>query len=249
MESEFFGHVKGSFTGAIRDKQGLFEAADGGTLFLDEIAELPLQMQVKLLRAIQERAVKTVGSSTEKKIDVRIISATHRNLQQEVDAGGFRLDLYYRLNVIGLQIPPLRERGRDILELAAYLLAGLSRQTLPAGKEFSLTPAAREKLLSYDFPGNVRELENVLERAVAFAETATIDDGLVDIEQRTLKTRSLNDGLAGGGSSEGSDEKLRLQQVLELNRWNRTEAARQLGLTLRQIRYRIAKYGLDRNEG
>jgi two-component system response regulator PilR (NtrC family) len=165
-----------------------------------------------------------------------------------VDAGGFRLDLYYRLNVIGLEIPPLRERGADILELAAYLLAGLSRQTLPAGEAFSLTPAAREKLRSCDFPGNVRELENVLERAVAFAETATIDEALIDIEQQVPETGPLDDGLAGVASIDGDDEKSQLQQVLERNRWNRTEAARQLGLTLRQIRYRIAKYGLDRNE-
>ncbi len=168
MESEFFGHVKGSFTGAHGDKQGLFAAASGGTLFLDEVADLPLHMQVKLLRAIQEKSVRPVGANREVAVDVRLLSATHRNLAAEVAAGRFRQDLFYRINVIELQVPPLRERGADILSLSKVFLA---RHAVELGVEtLTLGDDAAAALLAYPFPGNVRELENILERAVALSE-------------------------------------------------------------------------------
>jgi two-component system response regulator PilR (NtrC family) len=173
MESEFFGHKKGSFTGAHVDKPGLFQAADGGTLFLDEVAELPLPMQVKLLRAIQEKCIRPVGANIEVPVDVRILSATHKDLAGQIDDGRFRHDLYYRINVIELRVPPLRERLDDLPGLCAAILQRLSGQqgrTLPA-----LTPEAVDALRAYPFPGNVRELENILERALALAEDDRIE--------------------------------------------------------------------------
>jgi len=251
MESEFFGHVKGSFTGAIANKQGLFEAADGGTLFLDEVAELPLQMQVKLLRAIQERAVKPVGSSSEKKIDVRIISASHRNLQLEVDSGGFRLDLYYRLNVIGLEIPPLRERKEDLSILADVILQRIQTQSKQGMHESILSKEAAEKLEHYSFPGNVRELENLLERACAFcegeeirAEDICLDPVLLDHPELATDPET-GTNIPADSKRAFPDEAAELVRVLDDTHWNRTEAARKLGMTLRQIRYRIKKYHLD----
>ncbi len=172
MESEFFGHKKGSFTGAIEDKQGLFQAAHGGTLFLDEVADLPLPMQVKLLRAIQEKAVRAVGGQQEVMVDVRILSATHKDLAAEVAAGRFRQDLYYRLNVIELRVPPLRERREDIAELATVMLRRLAQEC--EAPPATLHPEALEKLKSYRFPGNVRELENMLERAYTLCEADEI---------------------------------------------------------------------------
>src|SRR5690606_22763979 len=172
MESEFFGHKKGSFTGAVADKEGLFQAAHGGTLFLDEVADLPLHMQVKLLRAIQEKAVRPIGSQKEIPIDVRILSATHKNLGELVKEGGFRQDLYYRINVIELRVPSLRERPEDIPQLAGHILARLSNQ---AGEQtFTLADDALQSLQQYSFPGNVRELENILERAMTLCEGRTI---------------------------------------------------------------------------
>ena len=171
MESEFFGHKKGSFTGANKDKTGLFKAADGGTLFLDEVAELPANMQVKLLRAIQENAIRPVGESHEQKIDVRILSATNRNLKALVETGEFRNDLYFRLNVIELQLPALRDRGQDIIQLAHHFLGTLDAK-------LTLDQDAVEALLHYTFPGNIRELKNILERATALADgdNVTADD-------------------------------------------------------------------------
>ncbi len=169
MESEFFGHKKGSFTGAHADKPGLFQAAHGGTLFLDEVAELPLQMQVKLLRAIQEKSVRPVGASGETLVDVRILSATHKDLGDLVSDGRFRHDLYYRINVIELRVPPLRERGGDLPQLAAAIIARLAHshgRTIPL-----LTQSALDALDHYGFPGNVRELENILERALPWPKT------------------------------------------------------------------------------
>ena len=170
MESEFFGHKKGSFTGAIEDKIGLFQAAHGGTLFLDEVADLPLPMQVKLLRAIQEKAIRTIGGQQEVVVDVRILSATHKDLAAEVAAGRFRQDLYYRLNVIELSVPPLRERREDIPQLADVMLKRLAADSAAA----SITRDAMEKLKSYRFPGNVRELENMLERAYTLCDNDQI---------------------------------------------------------------------------
>ena len=256
MESEFFGHKKGSFTGAVGDKQGLFEAADGGTLFLDEIAELPLPMQVKLLRAIQERAVKPIGAHDEQRIDVRILSATHSDLLNEVEEKRFRLDLYYRLNVIALDIPPLRNRIDDLPALAEALLKRIAEQagTDQKADHYELTARAMDKLVHYSFPGNVRELENILERACAFCEDSRIRAQDIDCVPRSAggafdtmpdATSVFTDPSVNGGSVHGEDEKEELVRVLNETRWNRTEAAKKLGMTLRQIRYRIGKYNLD----
>ncbi|WP_457789164.1 sigma-54-dependent transcriptional regulator [Pseudomonas sp. PL-6] len=247
MESEFFGHKKGSFTGAIEDKQGLFQAANGGTLFLDEVADLPLPMQVKLLRAIQEKAVRAVGGQQEVVVDVRILCATHKDLAAEVAAGRFRQDLYYRLNVIELRVPPLRERREDIAQLATVMLARLADGSgLAAAK---LQPEALEKLKNYRFPGNVRELENMLERAYTLCE----DDQISAADLR-LADAAGPSGEAGETSLaqidnledylEGIERKL-IMQALEETRWNRTAAAQRLGLTFRSMRYRLKKLGID----
>ncbi|WP_395502581.1 sigma-54-dependent transcriptional regulator [Ectopseudomonas mendocina] len=247
MESEFFGHKKGSFTGAIEDKQGLFQAANGGTLFLDEVADLPLPMQVKLLRAIQEKAVRAVGGQQEVVVDVRILCATHKDLAAEVAAGRFRQDLYYRLNVIELRVPPLRERREDIALLAEVMLARLADGTgLAAAK---LHPDALEKLKSYRFPGNVRELENMLERAYTLCEDDQITPGDLRLADAS------GPGNEGGEASlaqidnledylEDIERKL-IMQALEETRWNRTAAAQRLGLTFRSMRYRLKKLGID----
>ena len=243
MESEFFGHKKGSFTGAIEDKQGLFQAASGGTLFLDEVADLPMAMQVKLLRAIQEKAVRAVGGQQEVAVDVRILCATHKDLAAEVGAGRFRQDLYYRLNVIELRVPPLRERREDIPLLADRILKRLAGDTgLPAAR---LTGDAQEKLKNYRFPGNVRELENMLERAYTLCE----DD---QIQPHDLRLAD-----APGASQEGAAslseidnledylediERKLIMQALEETRWNRTAAAQRLGLTFRSMRYRLKSW-------
>jgi two-component system response regulator PilR (NtrC family) len=183
MESEFFGHRKGSFTGASVDKEGLFQAAQGGTLFLDEVAELPLHMQVKLLRAIQEKAVRPIGGRDEIPVDVRILSATHKNLSQLVEQGQFRQDLFYRINVIELRVPPLRERRSDVPQLAAFILKALAGKS---GESIGqLAPAARDALEAYDFPGNVRELENVLERSMAMCDGSTIEAWRAQRRQRS----------------------------------------------------------------
>ncbi|MBJ7547059.1 sigma-54-dependent Fis family transcriptional regulator, partial [Pseudomonas sp. OA3] len=247
MESEFFGHKKGSFTGAIEDKQGLFQAANGGTLFLDEVADLPLPMQVKLLRAIQEKAVRTVGGQQEVVVDVRILCATHKDLAAEVAAGRFRQDLYYRLNVIELRVPPLRERREDIAQLADVMLARLADGTGLAAAR--LHPDALEKLKNYRFPGNVRELENMLERAYTLCE----DDQITPSDLRLADTSGP--GNEGGETSlaqidnledylEDIERKL-IMQALEETRWNRTAAAQRLGLTFRSMRYRLKKLGID----
>ncbi|NHN76701.1 sigma-54-dependent Fis family transcriptional regulator [Azotobacter chroococcum] len=246
MESEFFGHRKGSFTGAIEDKQGLFQAASGGTLFLDEVADLPLPMQVKLLRAIQEKAVRAVGGQQEVVVDVRILSATHKDLAAEVAAGRFRQDLYYRLNVIELRVPPLRERREDIPALAAVMLARLAEE---AGQPPArLGEEALEKLRSYRFPGNVRELENMLERAYTLCE----DDLIQARDLRLCDTPSPGErgetSLAGIDNLEDYLEELErklIMQALEETRWNRTAAAERLGLSFRSMRYRLKKLGID----
>jgi len=246
MESEFFGHKKGSFTGAIEDKQGLFQAANGGTLFLDEVADLPLPMQVKLLRAIQEKAVRAVGGQQELVVDVRILCATHKDLAAEVAAGRFRQDLYYRLNVIELRVPPLRERREDIAQLAETMLKRLAEGSgLPAAK---LDLDALEKLKSYRFPGNVRELENMLERAYTLCE----DDQIQANDLRLADSPGASE--AGEASLAQIDnledylediERRLIMQALEETRWNRTAAAQRLGLTFRSMRYRLKKLGID----
>ncbi|HFE32640.1 MAG TPA: sigma-54-dependent Fis family transcriptional regulator [Gammaproteobacteria bacterium] len=247
MESEFFGHKKGSFTGAVADKDGLFQAADGGTLFLDEVADLPLQMQVKLLRAIQEKAVRPVGSASEQPVDVRILSATHKNLAALVEEGKFRQDLYYRINVIELHVPPLRERREDIAQLTEHTLHKLARQT---GLDTpQITPDALTSLKRYAFPGNVRELENILERAMTLCEDNTIRAGDLQLPSSTPAGISLPEPLDSGQMQLeehlGEIEKKAIQQALEQTKYNKTAAAKLLGLSFRALRYRLKKLGLD----
>lgn len=245
MESEFFGHKKGSFTGAVSDKAGLFQSAEGGTLFLDEVADLPLHMQVKLLRVIQEKAVRPVGASGEQDIDVRILSATHKNLAELSGQGEFREDLYYRINVIELAVPPLRERGEDILLLANDILSRLAReQELPVP---ALSASAERALLGYHFPGNVRELENILERAMTLAVGDVIEAS--DVQ---LRTSSSPAEVGAGEVAEGPLES-RLEEIekdaivkaLEQTRYNKTAAAKLLGISFRALRYRIKKLQIE----
>ena len=239
VESEFFGHRKGSFTGAISDKVGLLQSAAGGTLFLDEIADLPLAMQVKLLRVIQEKKVRPVGASAEEDIDVRILSATHRNLGQMVANGEFREDLYYRINVIELTVPALRDRGDDVLGLADHILKKLDADE-------SLDDSARQALLSYAFPGNVRELENMLERAVTLCSSGTISDKDLHMRQAAADADAVTVGLAGNLGDQVEDvQRQAIVDALEKTRYNKTAAAKLLGLSFRQLRYRIKKLGIE----
>lgn len=240
MESEFFGYRKGAFTGADHDREGFFQAASGGTLFLDEVADLPLPMQVKLLRALQEKKVRKVGSVSEESVDVRVICATHQNLRERVEQGSFRQDLYYRLNVIELRMPALRERQEDIPALADSLLVRLAGATPP-----KLSSAAMQALLAYPFPGNVRELENVLERA-----TALCSDNQILPEDLHLEPED-NCAAEGARGSETLDDylnRLERQAILEAlgkTDGNRTAAARLLGVTFRSLRYRLERLGIE----
>jgi two-component system, NtrC family, response regulator PilR len=237
MESELFGHLKGSFTGAIQDNPGLFRAAEGGTLFLDEIADLPLAMQVKLLRVIQEKSIRPVGSQKEISIDTRIISASHKNLQQLVASGEFRQDLYYRINVIGIQVPALKDRIEDIELLAEHILKRLSQEN---GMQYTLGQSAINAFQHYSFPGNVRELENILERACALTETNQINEHDLQLPQIPEQSSSQISLLDQTTELEASA----LEKALIENKWNQSAAARQLGITLRQLRYRCEKMGL-----
>lgn len=258
VESELFGHERGSFTGAVAEKEGLFTAADGGTLFLDEIAELPTDMQVKLLRAIQEKRIRPVGATAEVPIDIRLLSASHRNLETEVAEGRLRHDLYYRINVIDLHVPPLRERTEDIAPLSASILTRLARDH---GREPpELTDKALEALRTYSFPGNVRELENILERALTMQEGPTIQPGDLHLpapgSARTVSPEATStmvdsEPVGDGDESASLDSRLEEEQrrvlieTLEQHRWNRARSARALGLTYRQLRYRLHKLGID----
>jgi len=250
MESEFFGHKKGSFTGAQADKDGLFQAANGGTLFLDEVAELPVHMQVKLLRVIQEKAVRPIGGRAEVPVDVRILSATHKNLGKLVEANQFRQDLYYRINVIELRVPPLRERRDDIPKLAGRVLERLAADNgQPPAR---LTPDALAALLVYAFPGNVRELENVLERAVALCENNTIKPEDLRLAPALAKTAPVGENEddaesdAGGLDSYISNiEREAIMKALQETRYNKTAAAKKLGITFRALRYKLKKLGID----
>ncbi len=246
MESEFFGHRKGSFTGAHEDKPGLFQAAQNGTLFLDEVADLPLAMQVKLLRAIQEKSIRSVGGQQEQVVDVRILCATHKDLSVEVAAGRFRQDLYYRLNVIELRVPSLRERREDIDQLVAIVLQRLATNSgLPAAR---LDAQALDTLKNYRFPGNVRELENMLERAYTLCENDEIHASDLRLAESARPQESDGPNLADIDNLEdyleGIERKLILQ-ALEETRWNRTAAAQRLSLSFRSMRYRLKKLGLD----
>jgi two-component system response regulator PilR (NtrC family) len=256
MESEFFGHKRGSFTGAQADKDGLFQAAHGGTLFLDEVAELPIHMQVKLLRVIQEKAVRPIGGRTEVPVDVRILSATHKNLAKLVESAHFRQDLYYRINVIELRVPPLRDRRDDVPKLAGRVLERLA--TDHGMSPAKLTPEALQSLLSYGFPGNVRELENVLERAVALCENNVIrpDDLHLapssNLPSTTAVTEDEDDDAAdssenGGGldSYISNLEREAIMKALQETRYNKTAAAKKLGITFRALRYKLKKLGID----
>jgi two-component system, NtrC family, response regulator PilR len=254
MESEFFGHRKGSFTGAVGDKFGLVQTAEGGTLFLDEVADLPLHMQVKLLRVIQEKAIRPVGQTSELPVDVRILSATHKDLGELVAEGGFREDLFYRINVIELHVPPLRERGDDVLMLAHRVLGRLAaNQGVPTPR---LTTAAQTALLGYRFPGNVRELENILERALTLCAGDRID--VEDVQLRPAQDdepgRAGATAVAPGGPGpDGGSLGTQLEEIerdaiikaLEQTRYNKTAAAQVLGISFRALRYRIKKLGIE----
>jgi len=239
MESEFFGYRKGAFTGADADRDGFFQAADGGTLFLDEVADLPLSMQVKLLRVLQEKKVRKVGATQEEPIDVRIVSATHQNLAALVEAGRFRQDLYYRLNVLDLVMPSLRDRAEDIPEMARFLLDKLG------GRQVKLTHDAEKALRGYAFPGNVRELENTLERALALCEDQNI----------TATELNLTPALTPADNAPGNKyplqdyldqmERAAILEALEQTRFNKTAAARVLGVTFRSLRYRLERLGIE----
>jgi len=255
MESEFFGHKKGSFTGAVSDKTGLVQTAEGGTLFLDEVADLPLSMQVKLLRVIQEKSIRRVGENTERAVDVRILSATHRDLASLVEESRFREDLYYRINVIELKVPPLRVRGEDILLLTHHILSrnvGPAHDTVP-----TMTPAAQSALLDYYFPGNVRELENILERAKTLCAGDVIDISDIQLRQipdkeeaaeiATETTAAQATSLPPGslGSQLEDIERDAIIKALEQTRYNKTKAAKILGISFRALRYRIKKLNIE----
>lgn len=255
MESEFFGHMKGSFTGAEKDKLGLFQAADGGSLFLDEIADLPLDMQVKLLRAIQEKSIRPVGSQTEIPIDVRIISATHKNLAYEVEKGNLRQDLYYRINVIELTVPSLRERITDIPLLVEYILENLAKDHNVS--KVDISEESVRLLQQYSFPGNIRELQNILQRAFALADNklihiselpnaqnATDANSSVKVEESDINPSQTTDDFSLEKHLENI-EKEAIQAALEETHWNKTAAAKKLGMSFRSFRYRIKKLGLD----
>jgi two-component system response regulator PilR (NtrC family) len=245
MESELFGHKRGSFTGAVSDKKGLIQSAEGGTLFLDEIADLPLHMQVKLLRVIQEKAVRPVGEQLEVAVDVRILSATHKNLAHLVAEGTFREDLFYRVNVIELRVPTLRDRPEDVPELAEAILRRL-------GRRMKITPPtlakdALESLEAYAFPGNVRELENILERAITLRTSGEVR--AADIELRSVSgmaAPSVNSSNAGALGDHLEDiEREAILKALEQSRYNKTAAAKALGMSFRALRYRIKKLGIE----
>ncbi|MBX2885129.1 MAG: sigma-54 dependent transcriptional regulator [Granulosicoccus sp.] len=246
MESELFGHKKGSFTGASADNPGLFNSAKGGTLFLDEVAELPLHMQVKLLRVIQEKSVRAVGSNDEIATDVRILSASHRDLAKEVEQGRFRHDLYYRLNVIKLRSPSLAERSEDIPQLCSHLLEEIARTS--GTQILSVSNNAMEKICNYPFPGNVRELQNTLERAAVLCNGDIIDSDDLDLASTSPSPDSQEQTPNQPTTTlenRGSWEKEQILDVLNKTRWNRKEAAKRLNMTYRQLRYRIQQYKID----
>lgn len=264
MESELFGHVKGSFTGADKDKTGLFQAARGGSLFLDEVADLPLHMQVKLLRVIQEKSVRPVGSQTEIPTDVRILSASHKNLAEEVSQRNFRQDLYYRINVIELDVPSLRQRQDDIAELSIEILLRIADDNHISPVP-TLSPEALQALCEYPFPGNIRELENILQRAVTLCENSVVSVRNLDLqngsavpavtadprvaEAATGKAATTFSLPQGEGFSLESHleaiERKAIEQALEESRWNKTAAAQRLGMSFRSLRYRMKKLNME----
>jgi two-component system response regulator PilR (NtrC family) len=244
MESELFGHKRGSFTGAVADKKGLVQSAEGGTLFLDEVADLPLHMQVKLLRVIQEKTVRPIGEQRETPVDVRILSATHKNLSALVAEGTFREDLYYRVNVIEMRVPALRERPEDIPELAETIVRRLTRRMKI--EQPPIDPEAVEALVRYAFPGNVRELENILERALALCAGGSISAKDLQLRETPVTASTAAGGPAGPLGEQLEDiERDAILKALEQTRYNKTAAAKLLGMTFRALRYRIKKLGLE----
>ena len=255
VESEFFGHQKGAFTGAIADKEGLFQVADGGTLFLDEVADLPLMMQVKLLRALQEKTVRPVGGQQEIPVDVRILCATHKNLAEKIQEGTFREDLYYRLNVIELGVPALRERSEDIPTLVNHILGLLSARNKI--EQPLIDQEALDALEQYRFPGNVRELENILERALTWmeGEAITVSDLMLPVVSPDSKSSKLTQDLSHNtavksvpsdlGTHLEDQERQLITEALESVRWNKTAAAKKLGISFRALRYKLKKLELD----
>jgi two-component system response regulator PilR (NtrC family) len=249
MESELFGHKKGSFTGAQSDKDGLFQAANGGTLFLDEVADLPLAMQVKLLRAIQEKAVRPVGAPQESHVDIRILSATHKNLAEQVAGGTFREDLYFRLNVIELHIPSLRERSEDVPLLVSHITQRLAKQM--GVNQPILNQGALAALQRHPFPGNVRELENILERALTLCEGEQIDQSdlqLPEYHRKSIQNKRGDEAELGEENLEDYLERIErqlLERALEQAKHNKTAAARALGISFRSLRYRLQKLGME----
>lgn len=264
MESELFGHLKGSFTGADKDKTGLFHAARGGSLFLDEVADLPLHMQVKLLRVIQEKSVRPVGSQTEISTDVRILSASHKNLAEEVSRRNFRQDLYYRINVIELDVPSLRQRQDDIAELSVEILLRIAEDNHISPVP-TLNPDALQALCEYPFPGNIRELENILQRAVTLRENSVVSVQNLDLQNGSAvpavtadprvaespmdKAEAIFSLPRGEGFSLESYleaiERKAIEQALEESRWNKTAAAQRLGMSFRSLRYRMKKLDME----
>jgi two-component system, NtrC family, response regulator PilR len=253
MESELFGHKKGSFTGAVQDKPGFFQQAHQGTIFLDEIGELSVGIQVKLLRAVQERMIRPVGGTEDGAVDIRIISATNKQLEKEVIAGKFREDLFYRLNVVEIKVPPLRERKADLRTLAQHFLEKYSKEI---GKEISkLSSYALDMLQKYDFPGNIRELENLLERSVALSSTNIIlpDSLALSVHKRRwiegIKDKRFNlDDVAKGVSLDTIIEEIErayLKKALECCNGNKNRAAELLGISFRSLRYRLDKLDLE----
>ncbi len=258
VESELFGHRKGSFTGATADKPGLFQAASGGTLLLDEIADLPLPVQVKLLRVIQEKAVRPIGEHKEISVDVRLMSATHKSLLDEVHGGRFREDLYYRINVIDLLVPPLRNRRADIPLIAAHILKKMPPDA--NDRPLRLSDRAAARLMAHEFPGNIRELENILARAAALLEGHVIDTADLELDAVASPESHIAEGtLDAAGNSEVSIEtatgdldgylsgieRTIIEEALQTHRWNRTATAKSLGITLRSLRYRLKKLGIE----
>ncbi|MHA3104497.1 sigma-54-dependent transcriptional regulator [Acinetobacter sp. ANC 3791] len=272
MESELFGHKKGSFTNATQDKQGLIQAAHGGSLFLDEIAELPMNMQVKLLRAVQEKKIRPIGSDVEIAVDFRIISATHQNLEALIQQGKFRQDLFFRLHVMDIRLPPLRERGQDILELAHYFIQKICQEWQIPNKQLTLT--AQQFLLEQRFSGNVRELRNIIERALTLSDSTVIDIQHIRYHSESrLSSQTSNPTIVKVAEPEAKpishpNENLTLRQrfklpeegleaylesieknillnALEMTHWNRTMAAKKLQMSFRSLRYRLKKFGLD----
>ena len=256
MESEFFGHKRGSFTGAVADKKGLVQAAEGGTLFLDEVADLPLHMQVKLLRVVQEKTVRPVGESREEPVDVRILSATHKSLADQVGQGLFREDLFYRINVIELYVPSLRERPEDIPQIAHAVLGRLARRLGASGQGPAhgarpprLGEDALALLSSYPFPGNVRELENVLERALTLSVSGVVAAEHIHL-RASARPQAPSSPLPAEGQGALGDhlegiERGAILQALEKTRYNKTAAAKLLGMSFRALRYRIKKLGIE----